>query len=46
MTVKTATDNDDIDPYVIDLAGQLYNPDIQCERIRGSGSFLYRVRII
>ncbi|XP_060607902.1 uncharacterized protein LOC132760032 [Ruditapes philippinarum] len=42
MTVRTATYNDDLDPYVNDIAGQLYNPDIQCERIRGSGSFLYR----
>ncbi|XP_060607892.1 mucin-2-like [Ruditapes philippinarum] len=42
MTVRTAINNDDLDPYVNDLAGQLYSPDIQCERIRGSGSFLYR----
>jgi hypothetical protein len=46
MTVRTATGNDDLDPYVNDIAGQVYNPDAQCERIKGTGSFLYRVNTI
>jgi hypothetical protein len=46
MTARTATGNDDIDPYANDLAGQVYNPDTQCEMMQGKGSFLYRVRIL
>jgi hypothetical protein len=46
MTVRTATGNDALDPYVNDLAGQTYSPDAQCERMRGTGSYLFRVRII
>ncbi|XP_060555547.1 uncharacterized protein LOC132716318 [Ruditapes philippinarum] len=42
MTARTATGNDDIDPYANDLAGQVYNPDTQCEMMQGKGSFLYR----
>ncbi|XP_060590809.1 uncharacterized protein LOC132745835 isoform X2 [Ruditapes philippinarum] len=42
MTARTATGNDDIDPYANDLAGQVYNPDTQCEMMVGKGSFLNR----
>ncbi|KAL4230709.1 hypothetical protein ACF0H5_011084 [Mactra antiquata] len=32
----------DLDPYINDIAGQVYSPDQQCEEKYGAGSFLYR----
>jgi hypothetical protein len=46
MTARTATGNDDLDPYANDLPGQLYSPDTQCDMTVGKGSFLFRVRIL
>ena len=46
MLVRSATNNTQLDPYVNDLAGQTYTPDVQCESTIGAGSFLNRVYFI
>ncbi|XP_052792307.1 uncharacterized protein LOC128226462 isoform X3 [Mya arenaria] len=33
----------DLDPYLGDLAGQVYTPDQQCEYLEGAGSYLSRI---
>ncbi|XP_060561267.1 A disintegrin and metalloproteinase with thrombospondin motifs 19-like, partial [Ruditapes philippinarum] len=45
MTARTATGNDDLDPYANDLPGQLYSPDTQCDMTVGKGSFLFRTTL-
>ncbi|XP_053399843.1 zinc metalloproteinase/disintegrin-like isoform X2 [Mercenaria mercenaria] len=42
MTSRQATNANDLDPYVNDTAGQIYGPDVQCERMEGQGSYLSR----
>lgn len=43
MVDQTAVDTDDLDPFLNDLAGQVYSPDDQCGYVVGTGSYLLRV---
>ncbi|XP_052792301.1 uncharacterized protein LOC128226460 isoform X2 [Mya arenaria] len=44
LATRTANyDTSDLDPYLGDLAGQVYTPDQQCEYLMGAGSYLSRI---
>ncbi|WAQ99278.1 ATS16-like protein, partial [Mya arenaria] len=44
LATRTATyDTSDLDPYLGDLAGQVYTPDQQCEYLEGDGSYFSRI---
>ncbi|WAQ99292.1 hypothetical protein MAR_023665 [Mya arenaria] len=44
LATRTANyDTSDLDPYLGDLAGQVYTPDQQCEYLEGEGSYLSRI---
>ena len=47
MATLTANyDTSDLDPYINELAGQVYPPDTQCEYTEGTGSYLLRVGVL
>lgn len=46
MTTRTANaDTTELDPYLTDLAGQVYPPDLQCTYLQGDGAYLLRVSL-